>query len=109
MRPVLLLLVACGMASAQLGSERALTRHLADDEEFRISLEALLAHGGQVFSANWTSQDGGGRPLVKGNGRALSDTSQPLTGARAFNRLSGPDANSCAGCHNAPFGIAGGG
>lgn len=30
-------------------------------------------------------------------------------GRRAFNRISGPDANSCAGCHNLPYGIAGGG
>ena len=28
---------------------------------------------------------------------------------RAFNRISAPDANSCAGCHNAPYGISGGG
>jgi hypothetical protein len=32
-----------------------------------------------------------------------------LTGARAFNRVSGPDANSCAGCHNAPHALPGGG
>jgi hypothetical protein len=32
-----------------------------------------------------------------------------LTGARAFNRLSGPDANSCQGCHNGPNHAAGGG
>lgn len=94
---------------AQIGSERAIPRHLGDDEEYRISIQQLLRHGQQVFNANWTTQDGGGRPLAKGNGRGLSDPSKPLTGARAFNRLSGPDANSCAGCHNAPFGIAGGG
>ncbi len=94
---------------AQIGSERALPRHLTDDEEFRIPLEQLLQHGSKVFSANWTPEDGGGRPLAKGNGRGLSDPSRPLTGGRAFNRLSGPDANSCAGCHNAPHGIAGGG
>jgi cytochrome c peroxidase len=35
--------------------------------------------------------------------------SQPLVGRRAFNRVSAPDANSCAGCHNAPYGISGGG
>jgi hypothetical protein len=28
---------------------------------------------------------------------------------RNFNRVSAPDANSCAGCHNTPFGIVGGG
>jgi len=47
--------------------------------------------------------------LTKGNGRALADPSLPLDGVRSFNRLSGPDANSCAGCHNAPYGISGGG
>src|SRR5262249_59744184 len=33
----------------------------------------------------------------------------PWVSARTFTRLSAPDANSCAGCHNAPFGIPGGG
>jgi cytochrome c peroxidase len=94
---------------AQIGVERALPRHLADDEEFRIPLEQLLRHGAKVFGANWTREDGGGRPMSKGNGRGLSDPSRPLVGGRAFNRLSGPDANSCAGCHNAPYGMAGGG
>jgi cytochrome c peroxidase len=32
-----------------------------------------------------------------------------LTGPRAFNRISALDANSCAGCHNAPYRISGGG
>jgi cytochrome c peroxidase len=32
-----------------------------------------------------------------------------LVAGRSFNRLSGPDANSCYGCHNQPYGIAGGG
>src|SRR5439155_3161674 len=36
------------------------------------------------------------------------DRAQPLRGASACNRMSGPDANSCQGCHNAPFGVAGG-
>jgi len=34
--------------------------------------------------ANWTIEDGAGRPLTKGTGKALSDLSQPLIGARAF-------------------------
>jgi hypothetical protein len=46
---------------------------------------------------------------MKGSGRALADPSEPLVGMRAFNRISGPDANSCAGCHNQPHGIIGGG
>src|SRR5216117_2770505 len=47
--------------------------------------------------------------MTKGTGAPLSDPSSPLTFPRNFNRISAPDANSCAGCHNAPFGIAGGG
>jgi hypothetical protein len=41
-------------------------------------------------------------------GKTLTDLSAPLTGGRSFNRISGPDANSCYGCHNQPYGIPGG-
>ena len=64
---------------------------------------------GREVCANWTEQEGGGRPLSKGTGKPLSNPGKPLTGNRSFNRVSGPDANSCAGCHNAPYGIPGGG
>src|SRR5437879_68021 len=94
---------------SHIGQEVAVPRHLADDQEFSIPLQALLAHGKLLFNANWTEQEGGGRPLTKGTGRPLSDPSRPLTGSRAFNRISAPDANSCAGCHNSPYGISGGG
>jgi hypothetical protein len=92
-----------------IGREVSVQRHLEDDEEFRIPLATLLGHGRKLFTANWTSQEGGGRPLTKGNGNPLADPSEQLLFPRNFNRLSGPDANSCAGCHNAPFGIPGGG
>ncbi len=94
---------------AQVGSERALPRNLAEGEEVTIALPELLRHGKLLFNANWTAEDGGGRPLTKGNGRGLSDPSRRLEGARTFNRLSGPDANSCFGCHNSPHGQSGGG
>jgi cytochrome c peroxidase len=95
--------------SSSIGREVAIARHLADGQEFSVSLADLLAHGRRLFDANWTTQEGGGRPLTKGTGRPLADQSQPLVGRRAFNRVSAPDANSCAGCHNAPYGISGGG
>src|SRR5262245_26928348 len=94
---------------SSVGREVAIPVHLKDGQEFSIPLEALLAHGKLLFSANWTEQEGGGRPLTKGTGRPLSDPSQPLTGMRAFNRISAPDANSCVACHSVPYGIAGGG
>ena len=107
---LLLLLAVCTAAAAQpIGQETAIQRHLQDGQEFSLPLATLLSHGRLLFDANWTEQEGGGRPQTKGTGRPLSDASHPLTGARAFNRLSAPDANSCAGCHTAPYGISGGG
>jgi hypothetical protein len=94
---------------AQIGRQVAVAHHLADGDEFSITLRDLLQHGGLLFSANWTIEEGAGRPQTKGTGAPLSDSSSPLVFPRNFNRVSAPDANSCAGCHNAPFGIAGGG
>jgi hypothetical protein len=94
---------------SQLGREVAVPRHLQDGEEYQTPIRKLLAHGQTLFTAMWTVQEGGGRPLTKGTGAPLADFSQPLIFPRAFNRISGPDANSCAGCHNAPFGVPGGG
>ncbi len=94
---------------AQIGREVAIARHLADGEEFTIGIKALVEHGRQLFVANWTAQEGGGRPLTKGTGAPLSDPDERLEFPHNFNRVSAPDANSCAGCHNAPFGIPGGG
>jgi hypothetical protein len=92
-----------------IGVERAVVQHLADGQEFQLSLRKVLRHGELLFAANFTVQEGAGRPLTKGTGAPLSDPSQRLVFPNNFNRVSAPDANSCAGCHNAPFGIAGGG
>jgi hypothetical protein len=94
---------------ADIGREVSIARHLEEDEEFKTPLVELIEHGKRLFMANWTDQEGGGRPLMKGTGKELTDPDRPLVGARAFNRISAPDANSCYGCHNAPFGVAGGG
>ncbi len=95
--------------SSLIGREISVPVHLQDGQELSTPLDRLLAHGKQLFDANWTEQEGAGRPLTKGTGRPLADPSRPLTGLRAFNRVSAPDANSCAGCHNAPYGLSGGG
>lgn len=109
-------LALCTLAAAQsrsaaprIGEEKAVSRHLQDGEEFELSVADLVAFGKKLFMANWTDQDGGGRPLSRGSGRSLTDRSQPLTGARGFNRISGPDANSCQGCHIGPNQAVGGG
>ncbi len=90
------------------GREIAVERHLADGDEFDLSITDLNRHGGALFTAVWTPQEGGGRPLTKGTGAPLADPSSPLIFPRNFNRISGQDANACSGCHNLPFPGGGG-
>jgi cytochrome c peroxidase len=95
-------------AQTKIGQEVAVPVHLQDGQEFEISPRELINYGRKLFGAMWTSQKGAGRPLTKGTGPPLSDPSAPLVFPRSFNRISGPDTNSCSGCHNKPR-IGGGG
>ncbi|MBK8096383.1 MAG: thiol oxidoreductase [Planctomycetes bacterium] len=97
------------LAQSMIGREVSVRRHLQDGDEFAIRTRDLIRHGEDLFAAMWTAQEGAGRPLTKGTGAPIADPSSPLVFPRAFNRISANDANSCAGCHNAPYGIAGGG
>ncbi|HEX7362283.1 MAG TPA: di-heme oxidoredictase family protein [Bryobacteraceae bacterium] len=94
--------LAASDGKPQIGSELAVPRHLQDGDEFNISVPALIRYGRKLFEAHFTSDDGAGRPLTKGTGAPLSDPNAPLVFPRARNRVSGPEANSCAGCHNEP-------
>jgi hypothetical protein len=94
--------------SSQIGKEVAVPVHLQDGEEYQRPIRQLLEFGRKLFTARWTSQEGAGRPLTKGTGSPLSDPLSPLVFPRNFNRVSGPDTNSCAGCHNSPD-VGGGG
>src|SRR6516165_6809954 len=80
-----------------IGREVAVPRHLQDREEFSVSLADLLEHGHRLFTAVWTIEEGGGRPLTKGTGANLTDAGSPLVLPRSFNRISGPDSTSCSG------------
>ena len=93
---------------AQIGREVAIPRHLQDGEEFNTPLSQLIQYGSQLFTAEFTIQEGAGRPLSKGTGAVLSDSSSPLVFPRNFDRVSSPDANACSGCHNVPVTGAGG-
>lgn len=106
--PFLIAISALGQgAASQIGREVAIRGHLQDGEEFTTPTRKLIEFGSQLFNAKFTIQEGAGRPRSKGTGAAISDPSSPLVFPRNFDRLSSPDANSCAGCHNAP--IPGGG
>jgi Di-haem oxidoreductase, putative peroxidase len=101
--------VTFSAAANEIGSEVSTYRRLEDGDEYRLSVAALIRAGEAAFVAEWTPAEGGGRPGTKGTGAPLADGGLPLVFPRNFNRVSALDANSCAGCHNAPFGMAGGG
>ena len=111
--PILLIigLLSIGSAlavAAEIGKEVSVSTRLQDGDEFNMDKRDLLEHGRKLFEASWTVQEGGGRPLTKGTGAPLSDPSAPLDFPHNFNRISAPEANSCAGCHNKPR-VGGGG
>jgi hypothetical protein len=107
---LLLPLVTPAMAqtASLIGKEKSVPTHLQDGQELQLDIRQLISFGQQLFQARWTSEEGQGRPLSKGTGALLSDSTAPLVFPRNFDRLSGPDSNSCAGCHNTPF-VGGGG
>ena len=95
-------------AEPVLGREVAMPDRLHDGDEFAIPLPQLMRHGGELFNARWTVQEGGLRPALDGTGEPLADPDSPLEFPRNMNRVSGPDSNSCAGCHNLPRSGGGG-
>jgi hypothetical protein len=101
---------AFSQSNSHIGNEIAIPEHLQDGQEYQVSVLQLIRYGEKLFSAKWTIQEGEGRPNVKGTatGQLLSDASQSLVFPRNFNRVSGPDSNSCRGCHNDPFEGGGG-
>ena len=99
---------ASRLADNLIGAEVGARARLQDGDEFALPLSDVLDHGRRLFGANWTVQEGGGRPYTTGTGRPLADDDDPLHFPRNFNRVSAPDANSCAGCHNVPSSGGGG-
>jgi hypothetical protein len=70
----------------QICSEVSMTRRLSDGSEHTHSIPRLIAIGGELLDAIWTSEEGGGRPLTKGTAGALADLDSPLVFPRNFNR-----------------------
>jgi hypothetical protein len=90
-----------------IGQEVSIPVHLTDGQEFTMATKDLVNFGNALFDAMWTDQEGQGRPMTKGTGNPLSDPTSPLVFPHNFNRVSAPETNACAGCHNKP--ISGGG
>ncbi len=88
-----------------IGDERAVPYHLheADIEAGKVPLEQIRDFGKTLFTARFTTLDGQGRPAATA---ATIPTKRPPGQVPMFFRTSGPDSDSCAGCHAQP--IAGG-
>ncbi len=89
-----------------IGDEPAIKLHFSQSgiEQGKYSLEELIAHGEMLFKASFNKLDGAGRPTRTGDDRYRPRQEEPHN----FNRISGPDANACNGCHNLPA-VGGGG
>jgi hypothetical protein len=101
--------------STELGRELAVPHHLQDDDEYTMPLADLLKHGQRLFVAAWTTQDGGGhgqavaahQPTEQPTEQAIA---QPTEVPTTTTTPAAPaTASSCVSCHNAPYGIPGGG
>jgi len=86
-------------ANPTIGERPAISQHLDQQaiESGDYSLDELVAAGQLLFDARFNLLDGQGRPGSTGTG-APRDPGQP-----DFIRTSGPDSNSCSGCHVQPF------
>ena len=96
------LALLAGGAGAASWDERAFTSHLDFDalaQSGVTALPGLIERGRVLFKAKFTTADGAGRPKAT---QAIIPTKRKFGVNPAISRLSGPDANSCAGCHNDP-------
>src|SRR5271165_3929673 len=64
------------------------------------ALPALIERGRELFKAKFTTVDGAGRPKAT---QAIIPTKVKNGVNPPFSRTSGPDSNSCFGCHNDPI------
>ncbi len=108
-----LMAVAAGCADARadaapvIGESGALGAHIsqADIDAGALSLDQLVERGEALFGASFNTLDGAGRPET--TDVSPNNFRPPREFPDNFNRISGPDANSCVSCHSVPR--AGGG
>ena len=83
-----------------IGDSPGILAHVSNNDLLNgeISTSELISIGKQIFSASLNTLDGATNSKV----RLRGDGSDAFILNTRFNRISGPDANSCAGCHNIP-------
>jgi len=96
-------LAALGHSYGASWDEQIFTSHVDFDAAAKAgpaALPALIERGRQLFKAKFTTEDGAGRPKAT---QAIIPTKRKHGVNPPFTRTSGPDSNSCAGCHNDPI------
>ena len=97
-----LTLAGLGAALGASWDERVFQSHVDFDAvaaQGEVALPQLIETGRNLFKAKFTTLDGAGRPKAT---QAIVPTKRKSGVNPAFTRTSGPDSNSCAGCHNDP-------
>jgi CxxC motif-containing protein (DUF1111 family) len=89
-----------------IGDQPTVAVHVdqADVDAGLVTAEELFDAGEHLFVTMFNTLDGAGRPATTGTGAPRTPRAVPEN----FNRISAPDANSCAGCHNVPRSGGGG-
>jgi Di-haem oxidoreductase, putative peroxidase len=89
---------AAALEPVRIGERPAIEHHLdqADIDAGKLKLAELMRAGQKLFDAQFNKLDGAGRPGSMGDGGPRSPNQPP------FTRISGPEANSCFGCHSQP-------
>ena len=99
----LALLIGARAATGASWDERVFSSHVDFDAVAAAGAAAipdLIARGKALFKAKFTTEDGAGRPKAT---QAIVPTKRKFGVNPAFTRTSGPDSNSCFGCHNDPI------
>ncbi|MDA1096625.1 MAG: hypothetical protein O3B84_05155 [Chloroflexi bacterium] len=98
--------VVAGSGFERIGDVPTISIHTnqREIEDGRLPLKVVVNRGRALFTASFNTLDGAGRPTTTGGMEQRDRQEFPDN----FNRISGPDSNSCVGCHNLP-GIGGGG
>ena len=96
------------LENSPIGDQPTLDKHVSQIaiDSGNVELDRLIEHGSLLFSAQFNSLDGAGRPETTGVGD--SPFRSPRVMPDNFNRISGPDANACVACPNVPI-VGGGG
>src|SRR5215831_2267187 len=92
-----ILVVTSVLFAQQIGDLPAIPIHMneSDIESGRVPLDDVVKYGETLFMAVFNRLDGAGRPATTADG-------QPRTPRPGMLRTTGPDAHSCASCHNRP-------